>query len=134
MIEATLTRTKWNQNLSDTTLLGIERDESKLIFENIFCYNTPQKQLRVWSSTRPPAGLVWCHVPPTQQPSDLLAKERVPCPARLAGSVVRWPPGDGSTPSPGWTRIVKNRKPCTTRDKLSMYPRKSCFTCTAVLL
>ena len=74
------------------------------------CYNTPRKQLRLSSSIRPPAGSLWRHVLPAQQPYDLSSKERVSGPARRAGSVVRWPPGDESARPPRWRRIVKKRK------------------------
>ena len=74
-----------------------------------FGYNTPQKQPRLPSSTRPPAASRWRHVPPTQQPYDVPANEWVPCPTRRAGRVERHPPGDGSTCSPGW-RIVPQKQ------------------------
>ena len=74
------------------------------------CYNTPRKQLRLLSSIHPPAGSLWRHVLPAQQPYDLSSKERVSRPARRAGSVVRWPPGEESARPPRWRGIVKKRK------------------------
>ena len=95
----------------DIMLLGSgSSDDVQMDLWKHSCFNTPSKQLRLSSSTRPPAASLWRRVPPTQQPYDLPAKERVPCPTRRAGSVVRWPPGDESARSPGWRRIVQKWK------------------------
>ena len=60
------------------------------------CCSIPKKQRRVLSSSRRPAVSLWRHFPPTQQQFSVPSEHRVPCPTRRTGSVVPWPPGDGS--------------------------------------
>ena len=94
-----------------------------------FCYsyNTPKKQVRNSSSTRPPAVSLWRHVPPTQQPFSVL------CPRRITGAVpnsasggrctLRWPPGDGSLAP----RDGQNRKKMENTARY-LYQRMCCCT------
>ena len=72
-----------------TMLLGSINSSSdvQMDLSKYFGLNTPRKQVRPSSSTRPPAASRWRHVPPTQEPYDVPADERVPCPTRRAGSV-----------------------------------------------
>ena len=62
-------------------LLGSDNNSSydvRMDLRKYFCYNIPKKQLRLPSSTWPPAASRLLHDLPTQHPYDLPAKVRAP--------------------------------------------------------
>ena len=90
---------------------------SKRIFENIFVITYPvlKKQLRLPTSTWPPAVPRPCQVPPTQQPSDAPAKERAPMTGSASGGRGKALPGtDRSLPGMAGNRSKMEIPVCDT--------------------
>ena len=90
-------------------LLGSDNNSSydvRMDLRKYFCYNIPKKQLRLPSSTWPPAASRWLHASPTQQPSVAPAKKRSPVTNSASGGLEKVPSRGRVCSLPG---VAENR-------------------------